>query len=155
MRDEDVPTYQHAVQLANAGQTRAAYDQFCVLQLINDDIEVLFWLVKTTPYPAEAERALAEIAAREPEHPLLSDARVLHERKLQQMQRLFTSGRPGPVLLCPYCGARAPTTVKSKISTGGWVVFAVLVFACLPLCWLGLLINEDYRLCGACGMKLG
>ena len=56
---------------------------------------------------------------------------------------------------CPYCQTAAPPVRDSRISTGGWVVFAILVFLCLPLCWIGLLMKEDYTTCRDCGIKLG
>ncbi len=58
--------------------------------------------------------------------------------------------------ICPYCGSSAPPRTHRKISTAGWVMFILLLLViCLPLCWIGLLITEEYRLCADCGMKLG
>ena len=37
--------------------------------------------------------------------------------------------------------------MTQEIAVGGWVVFAVLIFFCIPLCWIGLLITEDKRKC--------
>ena len=43
---------------------------------------------------------------------------------------------------------------KRRISTGGWITFGVLLVLCFPLFWIGLLIKEDYRVCGTCLAKL-
>jgi len=56
---------------------------------------------------------------------------------------------------CPYCHTDEYPEVKSKISTAGWVVFVVLLLICFPLCIIALFIKEDYRVCSACGIKLG
>lgn len=56
---------------------------------------------------------------------------------------------------CPYCHAYAPPRMVQKISTAGWVVFAVLLFFCFPLCWIGLLMKEDQRACNNCGVIWG
>ena len=58
---------------------------------------------------------------------------------------------------CPYCSSKSFPITVSKISTGGWVVFIVLLvtLACFPLCFIGLLMKEDYRECADCGMKIG
>ena len=56
---------------------------------------------------------------------------------------------------CPYCGSTEAPVVRSKISTAGWVTFAVLLLVCLPLFWIGLLMKEDYRECHECGIKIG
>lgn len=56
---------------------------------------------------------------------------------------------------CPYCDSdRLPYTRKS-ISTGGWVVFAVMLLFCFPLFWIGLLMTEGHRECSDCGMRIG
>jgi lipopolysaccharide-induced tumor necrosis factor-alpha factor len=50
-----------------------------------------------------------------------------------------------------------PLTSK-KVSMAGWVLFVVLIFLCLPLCWLPFVIDgckEEIRQCAACGAKWG
>jgi uncharacterized membrane protein YvbJ len=56
---------------------------------------------------------------------------------------------------CPYCQSQSPPVQKQKISTAGWILFVILLLACFPLCWIGLLIKEDYRSCSFCGLGLG
>jgi len=60
-----------------------------------------------------------------------------------------------PAMQCPYCRTYAPPLIKRRISTAGWVVFAVLFFFTFFFCWIGLLIKEDYRVCSYCGAQLG
>jgi hypothetical protein len=67
--------------------------------------------------------------------------------------------QPQPVVIpqdfrCPYCHTNAPPVVATRISTGGWVVFAALIIACLPLCFIGLFIKEEYRMCSWCRASL-
>jgi hypothetical protein len=56
---------------------------------------------------------------------------------------------------CPFCKSYGPPIVRKKISTAGWVVFVILLFACFPLCVIGLFITEDYRVCSSCAITLG
>lgn len=57
---------------------------------------------------------------------------------------------------CPFCSSSAGPRHHSKISTGGWIMFwMLLLFLCFPLCWIGLLMKDSYTTCRACGMKLG
>ena len=56
---------------------------------------------------------------------------------------------------CPFCQSQSPPVQKQKISTAGWILFVILLLACFPLCWIGLLIKEDYRSCSFCGLGLG
>jgi len=59
---------------------------------------------------------------------------------------------------CPYCSHEGPPLVNKKISGAGWVLFIVLLFLCIPLCWLPFVIDgckEEERKCSGCGIKLG
>jgi predicted Zn finger-like uncharacterized protein len=55
---------------------------------------------------------------------------------------------------CPSCGSDARPLYRSEISTAGWVTFAVLLSFCAPLCWIGLLMKDEYRACGECGRRV-
>lgn len=61
---------------------------------------------------------------------------------------------PATDFRCPYCHTNAQPVLARRISTGGWIVFAALIVACLPLCFLGLLIKEEYRMCSWCRASL-
>lgn len=56
---------------------------------------------------------------------------------------------------CVYCGTNSPPYFEKRISPSGWVVFVVLLLFCFPLFFIGLLIQEDYRVCSRCGIKIG
>ncbi len=51
---------------------------------------------------------------------------------------------------CPHCQSTAPPVVAKRIGVAGWVVFAALLIVCLPLCFIGLFIKEEYRMCSWC-----
>ena len=51
---------------------------------------------------------------------------------------------------CPHCHATAPPVVAKRIGTAGWVVFFAFLIACFPLCFIGLFIKEEYRMCSWC-----
>jgi hypothetical protein len=55
-----------------------------------------------------------------------------------------------PTMQCRFCGSSGPHFPIAKVSPVGWVVFGVLVFAFLPLCWVGLLIKSRGVQCGSC-----
>ena len=60
---------------------------------------------------------------------------------------------------CPYCGHEGmPYVEKKNLSTGGWVLFVVLLLVCFPICWLPFVIDgckEEVRKCPACFTRLG
>ena len=55
---------------------------------------------------------------------------------------------------CPYCGTNQPPYTSSQISTGGWIVFAVMLLVCFPLFWIGLLMKENVSICPVCRATL-
>jgi hypothetical protein len=57
--------------------------------------------------------------------------------------------------VCPHCGSNYHPQVIKKVSTDGWIVFALLLFFCPPFFWIGLLMKEEYRRCTSCGAQFG
>ena len=56
---------------------------------------------------------------------------------------------------CPRCQSRFQPRMERRISTSGWVTFALLLVFFFPLFWIGLLIKEDVPVCQSCNLKLG
>lgn len=54
---------------------------------------------------------------------------------------------------CPRCAGQF-VKYEKRISTAGWITFAVLMVAFFPLFWIGLLIKEDVRVCQTCNFRL-
>ena len=55
---------------------------------------------------------------------------------------------------CPNCMSQFLPAVEKRISTTGWIVFAVLLVLFFPLFWVGLLIKEDVHVCPSCKTRL-
>jgi hypothetical protein len=55
---------------------------------------------------------------------------------------------------CPYCNTPYPPMSGRRISTSGWVTFAVLITLFFPLAWVGLLMQENYLRCSYCRLLL-
>lgn len=56
---------------------------------------------------------------------------------------------------CPFCRTQAAPYSGTRISTAGWITFAILLALCWPLFWIGLLITEPYSRCSRCGGSYG
>ena len=56
---------------------------------------------------------------------------------------------------CPYCHTRMLPYETKRISTAGWVTFAVLLIVFFPLFWIGFFMTEPVRKCSGCGHQLG
>lgn len=76
----------------------------------------------------------------------------------QQQQIAFRQPQPlsGPYR-CPRCMSNVLPRFERRVSTAGWVTFAVLIVATftIPICWIGLLIKEDTHTCPACQVRIG
>ena len=55
---------------------------------------------------------------------------------------------------CPNCMSQFLPKIEKRISTTGWIVFAVLLVVFFPLFWIGLLIKEDVHVCPSCNTRL-
>ena len=51
---------------------------------------------------------------------------------------------------CPHCLSTEPPVIAKRIGAAGWVVFFALLIFCFPLCFIGLFIKEEYRMCSWC-----
>ena len=59
--------------------------------------------------------------------------------------------QPAPAnFRCPHCASTAPPIISKRIGVAGWVVFFALLIFCFPLCFIGLFIKEEYRMCSWC-----
>ena len=56
---------------------------------------------------------------------------------------------------CPFCHTHEPPIRRSKVSILGWIVFAVLLLTCFPLCFVGFLFTDSVPVCRHCWIKLG
>lgn len=88
-----------------------------------------------------------------PARPSSRRSRRRHEYQDEDQEPRSHKRRRG--FRCMHCGSSdLPVTVK-KISTGGWIVFVVILLVFFPLCWIGLLITDNYKVCYECRIRLG
>lgn len=56
---------------------------------------------------------------------------------------------------CPRCASQYLPRIEKRISTAGWIVFALLLIFSMGLfCWIGLLIKEEIRVCPVCNLRI-
>jgi hypothetical protein len=51
---------------------------------------------------------------------------------------------------CQFCGTNSPPIIERRISTAGWITFALLLVFTLFFFWIGLLLKEDVYVCPVC-----
>ena len=66
-----------------------------------------------------------------------------------RVQPLRQMGAPAN-FRCPHCQSTAPPVIAKRIGVAGWIVFFSLLIFCFPLCFIGLFIKEEYRMCSWC-----
>lgn len=55
---------------------------------------------------------------------------------------------------CPHCGTHYLPVIERRISTAGWITFALLLVFTFIFFWVGLLIKEDVSVCPVCKFRL-
>ena len=55
---------------------------------------------------------------------------------------------------CRACGFSGESAIGTKVSGAGWATLVVMLFICVPLCWIGLLLREQYPMCPQCGSHI-
>ena len=55
---------------------------------------------------------------------------------------------------CPSCMSQLLPVTEKRISTAGWIVFALFLVFFFPLFWIGLLIKEEVHVCPTCRTRL-
>lgn len=55
---------------------------------------------------------------------------------------------------CPFCNSNALPVVVKKVSPAGWAVFTVLLITTFIFFWIGLLIQEERRICPVCNSQV-
>lgn len=101
---------------------------------------------KTDEFSTNAEaRKTMDAPRTSPINPQLRGQTVNQPLAFHQQQHLSQPYR------CPHCMSQFLPRIERRISTAGWITFAVLlVFSMGIFCWIGLLIKEDYRVCPSC-----
>lgn len=152
------------IQCQNCGQVNSQASNFCRFCGIS-------FLQAQNPKPTGYEFVPPRPYVWKTDEFQISEAQVRKNKTINQVQPL--SGQFAPMqntvappafrpqqniaydYRCPRCANQLFPKVVRKISTAGWVVFAVLMVAFFPLFWIGLLIKEDVRVCSVCNARIG
>jgi hypothetical protein len=56
---------------------------------------------------------------------------------------------------CPNCGTNYLPIMERRVSSAGWLTFALLLVFTLVFFWIGLLMKEDVPICPVCKRRVG
>ncbi len=156
------------IQCANCGQTNNDTSNFCRFcgtkftqsQMTNEGSNYEY----SPPRPYSWKTDEYQIADKKPTQtaPPINRVQPLNDNQYLTNQ----NARPQPLAYqqpnnmahgyrCPRCGTQAMPMIARKISTAGWITFAVLLVTTGIFFWIGLLIREDVRVCPVCNMRIG
>lgn len=101
-------------------------------------------------------------------YPVQSQQQPQSQQPQQQMgypqqQAGYPMPQQPPVILvgstttqCRFCGSPVPP-ITTRVTSGlGWAIFGIMLVSCIgtPLCWLGLLMKREKRVCSTCRRRL-
>jgi hypothetical protein len=55
---------------------------------------------------------------------------------------------------CPHCGTNYLPIIERRVSSAGWLTFALLLVFTLVFFWIGLLMKEDVSICPVCKRRV-
>jgi predicted RNA-binding Zn-ribbon protein involved in translation (DUF1610 family) len=155
-------TMTNMVQCQNCGQANAAGSQFCrfcgTRFLAQSQPPP-----QTPPYPQQQYQPPRPYAWKTDEFQTQNEPRRTQPGVLDPGYASANSAmaqQPGvaPFMSgsyrCPNCMSQFLPRIEKRISTGGWITFALLLVLFFPLFWIGLLIKEEVHVCPSCNMRL-
>jgi len=149
----------------NCGKLNTPETNFC--RFCGTKFVVQQMPVNDSPYDYSAPRPYAwktdEFQAQNDPRPTRPAERP--EPATQQFNGVNQNYRPAPLAYqqpqqfarpfrCPQCMSQFLPRMERRISTAGWITFAVLLVFFFPLFWIGLLIKEDVAVCQTCNSKV-
>jgi hypothetical protein len=109
-----------------------------------------------SPFHFQCPRCARDLTAIS--YPEVIPAEPPEEGRARRPGRRRRDLRPeGPRFRCPYCRSTREPIRGRKVSLAGWILFLVLMGSCVGLlvCWIGLLLTEEYTVCDDCGVSVG
>ncbi len=138
------------IQCQNCGQGNAPESQFCRF------CGTKFLISQPMPQQGYDYQAPRPYSWKTDEYQTQAEARKTSAsapfggQPLASRQPQFMTGN----YRCPNCMSQFLPRIERRISTTGWIVFAVLLVVFFPLFWIGLLIKEDVQVCPSCNTRL-
>lgn len=154
------------IQCANCGQTNTETSNFCRFcgtkflqsQMVNEGTNYEYapprpYSWKTDEYQV-GDKKLTKNQPISRVQPLAENQYLTNQTARPQAMVYQQPHQMGYGYHCPRCGTQNQPMLTKKISTAGWITFAVLMAVFFPLFWIGLLIKENVRVCPVCRLSI-
>lgn len=144
------------IQCQNCGRSNTEESHFCrfcghrmeIRAVQNYDFQPprpYAW--KTDEYQTKAG---ARIKAPEQQQPQTRPLVTPHHQNAPLQQSFHGAGQMASNYRCPYCGTGYLPVMERRISTAGWITFALLLIFTFVFFWIGLLMKETVPICPVC-----
>lgn len=110
--------------------------------------------VATNPYDHEAPRPYAWKTDEFRTKNEVRHTSQIHQQPVAAPLMYQPQNQFGTSFRCPHCGSTHLPVYERRISTAGWVVFALLLVFTFIFFWVGLLMKEDVAICSVCRTRL-
>lgn len=146
------------IQCSQCGRENAAQSQFC--RFCGDRLIGGYVDPRQAPPQDPGYAPPRPYAWKTDEYQTLSERRVyapIENQPFAPRQPLVYQGRQhfaASGYRCPNCGTSVMPIVERRISTAGWITFALLLVFTFIFFWIGLLIRENVTVCPVCRATL-
>lgn len=111
------------------------------------------------PYAWKTDEYQTQNEARKPKtinqvQPLMGQFSTASQNSSLQPPTYRQPGQMTQGYRCPRCASQYLPRIEKRISTAGWIVFAILLVTFFPLFWIGLLLKEETRICPVCNLRI-
>lgn len=154
------------IHCQNCGQVNSPQSNFCrscgtrfiapqIQQTTNNNYEN----APPRPYSWKTDEYQTQNDARKPKtinqvQPLMGQFPVAPTNNSPQTLAYQQPGQMTAGYRCPRCTSQYLPRIEKKISTAGWIVFAILLVTFFPLFWIGFLMKEEVRVCPVCNLRI-
>lgn len=150
-------------QCQNCGQANTAESQFCRFcgtKFLQQQRQNAFEYQQPQPYSWKTDEFQTKSTSRKTlsvdESPSQNEVHFPAPQQYRSEPLMNQGVRfVDPNYRCQHCMSQFLPKTERRISTAGWIVFAVLLVAFFPLFWVGLLIKEDVDVCPSCSTRVG
>jgi RNA polymerase subunit RPABC4/transcription elongation factor Spt4 len=148
------------IHCQNCGQGNAPESQFCRFcgtrmtapQHIRQDPPQGF--SPPRPYAWKTDEYQTQADARRPNSHIPQVEPLANANYSAQPVAYAAPGQFAGNYRCPSCMSQFLPITEKRVSTAGWIVFALFLVFFFPLFWIGLLIKEDVHVCPTCKTRI-
>lgn len=147
-------------QCTNCGQANAIeskFCRFCGYQLPDPYFQPADPMANHRPYSWQTDEFQTKAGTRSPRATVENYPLAQFRPNVAPGPQSLVQNAPRDIsgnYRCPNCGTHYLPVIERRISTAGWITFALLLVFTFFFFWIGLLLKEDVSVCPVCKFRL-